>query len=108
METRKFNAEAANLSDDILIWTISTDFPMAQKRWCGAAGIDKVKVVSDVLEAEFGVKYGLLVKERRYLRRAVFIVDKNGKLTYVAYMPSNSVEPNYAEVIEAAKAVLKK
>jgi len=105
-ETRRFNEEAAKLSDDIIVWTISTDFPFAQKRWCGAAGIDKVKVVSDVLEAEMGLKYGLLVKERRYLRRAVFIVDRAGKLVYVAYMPNNGTEPNYAEVIEAAKKAL--
>jgi thioredoxin-dependent peroxiredoxin len=105
-ETRRFNEEAAKLSDDIVIYTISTDFPFAQKRWCGAAGVDKVKVVSDVLEAEMGEKYGLLVKERRYLRRAVFIVDRTGRLSYVAYMPQNSVEPNYDEVIAAAKAVL--
>ncbi len=106
-ETRRFNEEAARLSDDIVIYTISTDFPMAQKRWCGAAGVDKVKVVSDVLEAEFGLKYGILIKERRYLRRSVFIVDRNGKLTYVKYMPTNSEEPNYDEVINAAKEALK-
>jgi thiol peroxidase len=105
-ETRRFNEEAAKLSDDIIVWTISADFPFAQKRWCGAAGVDKVKVVSDVLEVEMGLKYGLLVKERRYLRRAVFIVYRAGKLTYVAYMPSNSVEPNYDEVIAEAKKAL--
>ena len=53
-ETRRFNEEAAKLGDDIIIYTISTDFPMAQKRWCGAAGVDKVKVVSDVLETDIG------------------------------------------------------
>jgi len=106
-ETRRFNEEAAKLSDDIIIWTISTDFPFAQKRWCSAAEIDKVKVVSDVLEAETGVKYGLLVKERRYLRRAVFVVNREGKLTYVAYMEHNGLEPNYDEVINAAKEALK-
>ncbi len=105
-ETRRFNKEAAKLSDDIVIYTISTDFPFAQKRWCGAAGIDKVKVVSDVLEAEMGEKYGLLVKERRYLRRAVFVVDRNGNLSYVAYMKHNGLEPDYDELIEAAKAAL--
>src|SRR5574342_859819 len=52
-ETRRFNLEASKLDEDIIIYTISTDFPMAQKRWCGAAGVDKIKVVSDVLEAEF-------------------------------------------------------
>jgi thioredoxin-dependent peroxiredoxin len=106
-ETRRFNEEAAKLSEDIVIYTISTDFPMAQKRWCGAAGVDKVKVVSDVLEADFGVKYGLLIKERRYLRRAVFIVGRDGKLVYVKYMPVLGEEPNYDEVIGAAKEALK-
>ncbi len=105
-ETRKFNLEAASLGEDIVIWVISTDFPMAQKRWCGAAGVDKVRVVSDVLEAEFGEKYGLLIKERRYLRRAVFVLDRAGKLVYVDYMKTNGEEPNYAEVLAAAKAAL--
>ncbi len=105
-ETRRFNEEAANLSDEIVIYTISTDFPMAQKRWCGAAGVDKVKVVSDVLETEFGLKYGLLIKERRYLRRAVFIVGRDGKLTYVNYLPSLGDEPDYQEVIAEAKKAL--
>jgi len=105
-ETRRFNEEAAQLSDDIIIYTISTDFPMAQKRWCGAAGVDKVVVVSDVINAEFGEKYGLLIKERRYLRRAVFIVGRDGCLTYVNYLPTLGHEPDYAEVIaEAKKAV---
>jgi thioredoxin-dependent peroxiredoxin len=106
-ETRRFNEEASKLSDDIIIYTISTDFPMAQKRWCGAAGVEKVKVVSDVIEAEFGIKYGVLIKERRYLRRSVFIVGRDGKLAYVKYMPALSVEPDYDEVINAAKAALK-
>ena len=107
-ETRRFNQEAAKLSDDIVIYTISTDFPMAQKRWCGAAGGDKVKVVSDVLETEFGLKYGLVIKERRYLRRAVFIVGRDSRLTYVNYLPKLADEPNYDEVIEAAKEALNK
>jgi thiol peroxidase len=106
-ETRRFNEEAARLDEDIVIYTISTDFPMAQKRWCGAAGVDKVKVVSDVLEAEFGTKYGILIKERRYLRRSVFIVGRDGRLTYVNYLPTLGQEPDYDEVIRAAKDALK-
>lgn len=106
-ETRRFNEEASKLGDDIIIYTISTDFPMAQQRWCGAAGVDKVKVVSDVLETDFGLKYGVVIKERRYLRRSVFIVGRNGNLTYVTYLPSLGQEPNYEEVINAAKEALK-
>ena len=105
-ETRRFNDEASNLSDDIVIYTVSTDFPFAQKRWCALSGVDKVKMVSDVLDAEFGIKYGLLIKERRFLRRAVFIVDRTGKLTYVNYLPVLGQEPNYDEVIAEAKKAL--
>ncbi|MBE0669164.1 MAG: thiol peroxidase [Anaerolineales bacterium] len=106
-ETRRFNEEAGKLSDDIVIYTISADFPMAQKRWCGAAGVDKVKVVSDVVDTDFGLKYGIVIKERRYLRRSVFIVGRDGKLTYVNYLPVLGDEPNYDEVINAAKDALK-
>ncbi len=106
-ETRRFNEEAAKLSEDIVIYTISADFPMAQKRWCGAAGVDKVKVVSDVVDTDFGLKYGIVIKERRYLRRSVFVVGRDGKLVYVNYLPILGEEPNYDEVINAAKEALK-
>ncbi len=106
-ETRRFNEEAAKLSDDIVIYTISTDTPMAQQRWCGAAGVDKVKVVSDMVDTDCGLKYGVLIKERRLLRRAVFIVGRDGRLTYVNYLPSLGQEPDYDEVIHAAQEALK-
>ncbi len=105
-ETRRFNAEAAALGKEVVIQTISTDLPYAQKRWCGAAGVDQVMVLSDHQNAEFGEKYGVLVKERRTLRRAVFVIGRDGKLVYVAYMPSNGDEPNYEEVLEVAKKAL--
>lgn len=105
-ETRRFNVEASNLSRDIAIIVISMDLPVAQKRWCGAAGVDQVMTVSDVVKADFGKKYGTLMKEVRILRRAVFIVDKQGIVTYVAYMPTNGDEPNYDEVLAAAKKAL--
>ena len=105
-ETRRFNQEAAALGKDIAILVISADLPFTQKRWCGAAGVDQVTVLSDHMAADFGVKYGVLIKEVRFLRRAVFVVDRTGKLTYVAYMPALGVEPDYAEVLEAAKAAL--
>jgi thiol peroxidase len=63
-------------------------------------------LVSDVLEAEMGLKYGLLIKERRFFRRAVFIVDRQGKLTYVNYLPVLGQEPDYDEVIAEAKKAL--
>ncbi len=106
-ETRRFNQEASALDKDIVIEVISTDLPFAQKRWCGAAGVDQVMVLSDHLYTEFGQKYGCLIKERRILRRAVFVVDRRGIVTYAAYMPALGMEPNYEEVLKAAKEALR-
>ena len=105
-ETRKFNEEAAALSEDITILVISTDLPFTQKRWCGAAGIEQVQVLSDHKTADFDAKYGCLLKDQRILRRAVFVVDCSDRLVYVAYMPVLGEEPDYAEVLAAAKAAL--
>lgn len=105
-EARRFNAEAAALGPDIAILVISTDLPFAQKRWCGAAGVDQVVVLSDHMNADFGAKYGCLIKEARILRRAVFVVDRQGKIAYAAYMPALGDEPDYAAVLAAARAAL--
>jgi thioredoxin-dependent peroxiredoxin len=105
-ETRRFNQEAASLSKDIVIEVISTDLPYAQKRWCGAAGVEQVMVLSDHMTAEFSEKYGVLIKERRICRRAVFVIGRDDKVAYAAYMAVLGDEPNYTEVIEAAKKAL--
>jgi thioredoxin-dependent peroxiredoxin len=105
-ELHRFNQEAAALSKDVAILVVSNDLPFAQKRWCGAAGVDQLSVLSDHMTGEFGLKYGLLIKEARILRRAVFVVNRAGKLTYVAYMPALGEEPKYSEVLDAARAAL--
>lgn len=105
-ETHRFNQEAASLDEDIAIIMISADLPFTQKNWCGAAGVDQVLVVSDHLNVEFGEKYGCLVKEGRILRRSVFVVDRAGIIRYVAYMPALGVEPEYSEVLDAARKAL--
>ncbi|MFH1480769.1 MAG: thiol peroxidase, partial [Pseudomonadota bacterium] len=73
METRRFNEEAGKLGDSVVILTISMDLPFAQKRWCGAAGVEKVVTLSDHRDAAFGKAYGVLIKELRLLARAVFV-----------------------------------
>jgi thiol peroxidase len=107
-ETRRFNEEAAKLSKDIVVLVVSMDLPVAQKRWCGATGVDQVLTASDVVKADFGKKYATLMKEVRILRRAVFIVNKKGIVTYLDYMFSNGDEPKYDEVLEAARKALGK
>lgn len=105
-ETRHFNQEAANLGDAVRVIAITTDLPIAQKRWCAAASVDRVVAVSDHMAGEFGVKYGTLIKERRWFRRAVFVVDQKDVIRYVAYMPKLGDQPNYEAVLAAAKALV--
>ncbi len=104
METRRFNTEAAKLGENVKILTISADLPFAQKRWCGAAGIDKVQTLSDHKAVEFGLKYGVLIKELRLLARAVFVVDPAGTVVYAQIVPEVASEPDY----DAALAALAK
>jgi thiol peroxidase len=102
-QTRRFNEEAAKL-DNVKVLTISVDLPFAQKRWCGANGIENVQTLSDHRDVSFGEAYGVLIKELRLLARAVFVVDSNDKVTYVEYVPEATNHPNYEAAIEAAKA----
>ncbi len=105
METRRFNKEAAALGANVVILTISTDLPFAQKRWCGAAGVEKVKTLSDHREAAFGLAYGVLIKELRLLARSIFVIDPEGVIRYVQHVKEISQEPDYGAVIEAVKSV---
>jgi thiol peroxidase len=105
-ETRRFNEAAASLGAEIVIEFVSTDLPYTQKRWCAAAGVQRVMTLSDHMRAEFGEKYGVLIKERRIFRRAIFVVGKNDRVAYGAYMPELGDEPDYEAVLEAAKKAL--
>ncbi|MDU0459885.1 MAG: thiol peroxidase [Geobacteraceae bacterium] len=105
-ETRRFNQEAAALPGDVVVLTISQDLPFAQKRWCGAAGIDRVVTLSDYRERSFGLAYGVLIKELLLLTRAVFVLDTADKIRYIQIVPEVTAEPDYAAAIAAAKALL--
>lgn len=101
-QTRRFNEEAASL-DNVKVLTISVDLPFAQKRWCGANGIENVQTLSDHRDVSFGEAYGVLIKELRLLARAVFVVDSSDKVTYVEYVKEVTDHPNYEAALEAAK-----
>src|SRR5512147_2071847 len=81
-QTKRFNEEASSLPN-VSIYTVSMDLPFAQKRWCGAFGIDNVKMLSDHRSGSFGENYGTLIKEMRIESRAIFVVDKDNKLKHV-------------------------
>ncbi|PIU40904.1 MAG: thiol peroxidase [Candidatus Omnitrophica bacterium CG07_land_8_20_14_0_80_42_15] len=106
LEIKRFNDEASKLSKDLVIIFISMDLPFAQKRFCHDNDIKKVKTFSDHRDADFGSKYGVLIKELRLLARAIFILDKNNIARYVEYVPELSSHPNYEAALSALKKVI--
>ncbi|MFL7892445.1 MAG: thiol peroxidase [Anaerolineales bacterium] len=105
-ETRHFNQAASSLSSDIAILMVSMDLPFTLNQWCAAADIERVITLSDHFKAEFGVKYGVLVKELRIFRRAIFVIDRDDITVYREYLPAIGEEPDYGKVLEAAKNAL--
>jgi thiol peroxidase len=102
-QTKRFNDEATKLSGvDIL--TVSMDLPFAQKRWCGAFGVDKVTVLSDHRDGSFGTHYGTLIKELRIESRAIFVVDQNNKIRHAEYVKEVADFPNYESALSAARS----
>src|SRR6476469_4992447 len=102
-QTKKFNEEVANLPGvDIL--TVSMDLPFAQKRWCGAFGVDKVKMLADHKDASFGSNYGTLIKEMRIESRAIFVVDPDNKIRHAEYVKEVADFPNYEAALSAARS----
>ncbi len=106
METRRFNEEAGKLGADVAILTVSMDLPFAQKRWCGAAGVDRLTTLSDHRDAAFGKAYGVLIKELRLLARAVFVVDREGSIQYIQLVKELTEEPDYEPVLDAVKKAI--
>ncbi len=105
-QTRRMNEEAANLGDDVVILTVSAEHPFNQKRWCGDAGVEAVQVLSDHQSMEFGEAYGLYIKEWRLNQRAMFVLDRDGKVTYTEYIPEIAQFPDYDGALNAVKETL--
>jgi thiol peroxidase len=102
-QTKRFNEEAAKLPGvDIL--TVSMDLPFAQKRWCGAFGVDKVKMLSDHRDGSFGSNYGTLIKDLRIESRAIFVLDPNNTIRHVEYVKEVAEHPNYDTALSAARS----
>jgi len=103
LQTKRFNEEAAKLPGvDIL--TVSMDLPFAQKRWCGAFGVDRIKMLSDHRSGSFGEAYGTLIKDLRIESRAIFVLDKDNIIRHAEYVKEVADHPNYDAALAAAKA----
>jgi thiol peroxidase len=103
-QTKRFNEEVVNLPG-VDVFTISADLPFAQKRWCGAFAVDKVKMLSDHKDASFGEHYGTLIKDLRILSRAIFVLDKDNTIRHAEYVKEVADHPNYEAALETAKTV---
>ena len=106
-QTVTFNQKAAEMGDNIELYTISMDLPFAQKRFCAARAVEKLQTLSDYNMASFGENYGLLIKELRLLARSVLIVDENDKIAYMQVVPEGTQEPDYNSALEALKKIVK-
>jgi len=105
IQTKKFNQEVAALPADVVVMTISTDLPFAQKRFCVQEKVDKLLVLSDAVWGDFGSNYGLRIKDMGILSRAVLIIDASGKLVYQQLVPSLGQEPDYAAALAELKNI---
>ncbi len=104
-QTRKFNQDAGGL-DGVVVLTVSVDLPMAQKRWCGAAGVENVVCLSDFKDHSFGKAYGVRIKEVGLLARQVMVLDKDNTIKYIELVPEVTHEPNYDAALDAAKKLV--
>ena len=106
IQAKKFNHDALDLSDDVAIVTITEDLPFAQKRFCANEDIKNLDVVSDYKEREFGEKYGFLMDEHKLLARGVVVVDKEGEIAYVEYVPEVTNEVDFDAALVAVKELV--
>lgn len=106
MMMRKFNEEAVALGNDVVVLAISMDLPFAQDRWCIAADVKNVHVLSDHRSASFGNAFGLLIKDLRLLARAVIVVDREGIIRYIEIVDELTHEPDYEAVLNAVNKLL--
>ncbi len=107
LQTKRFNEEIAKLPADVAVITISADLPFAQKRFCDAEKVDRIKILSDSVHKDFALKYGILIKDMGLLARAIFVIGKDSTLLYKEIVPEVASHPDYdtalAEIRKAAE-----
>lgn len=104
-QTRWFNQNVSKLGENVVVLTISVDLPFAQKRWCGAAGIDRVETLSDHRDLSFGENYGFILEGLRLLSRGIVVIDKDDVVRYVEYVPEVTSAVNFDAAEAATKAL---
>lgn len=103
LETKRFNDEAAKLPPEVQLITISMDLPFAQKRFCEAEHVDRVKVLSDHVGREFGMRYGVLLEENALLARSIFVIGRDGRIAYRELVSDLAQHPDYDAALQALR-----
>ena len=102
---RRFNAEADKLNNTAVL-CISRDLPFAQKRFCGAEGLNNVLTGSEYRDSSFSDAYGVLIKDSPLaglFSRAIVVVDETGSVIYSEQVPEIGKEPDYEKALAAAR-----
>jgi thiol peroxidase len=103
-QTKKFNETLGEFGDSINAVTVSLDLPFAMNRFCGAENVTNIRPASDYQDRSFGNNWGTLIEELKILTRAIFVLDKDGKVTYAQYVPEVTAEPDYDAALAALRA----
>lgn len=103
LQTTRFNREADSLPANVAVLTISQDLPFAQSRFCQQENVKKIKVLSDHVWRDFGLKYGVLIKENGLLARSIFVISPGGKIAYRQIVPELAHHPDYEKALAAAR-----
>lgn len=105
-QTRRFNQEAAELSDEVVILTVSADLPFALGRYCANEGIDKTETLSTYRDMKFADDYGVHDTAWRVCQRAAFVIDKDDVVRYVEYVPVIGEEVHFEAVLLKARELI--
>jgi thiol peroxidase len=105
-QTRRFNEEASHMSGEVVILTISADLPYAQRRWCGAEGIERTETLSSHKDMNFADAYGVHVMDLRICQRACFVVDKEDVIRHAEYVPIIGDEIDFIAALATAQSLL--
>jgi thiol peroxidase len=106
-QAHAFGKRVNELGGKVEVIFVSRDLPFAQSRFCAAEGITGLRVLSDYVDGSFGRSWGLLVKELALDARAAAVVDGKGVVQYLEIVSDLPKEPDYDQVLAAAKALVK-
>lgn len=101
-ETRRWEELRATLPPDVVVYTVSMDLPFALARWQNSENVQHT-LLSAHRFPNFGVDYGVFIKEWCLLQRAVFVIDRKGQVAHAEYVADQMTEPNYDAAVASAK-----